>query len=68
MKREDLIDTLKKEIQYLINFFSILMMIDHPNIVKLQEVLASKTKIYLIFDYIEGGELFEKLRYLFLNN
>ena len=37
------------------------MMINHPNIVKLQEVLASKTKIYLIFDYIEGGELFEKL-------
>ena len=42
------------------------MMIDHPNIVKLQEVLASKTKIYLIFDYIEGGELFEKLRLNFI--
>ena len=32
-------------------------MIDHPNIVKLIEVLASKTKIYLVLEYIEGGEL-----------
>ena len=54
IKREDLIESLKKEI-------SILMMIDHPNIVKLIEVLASKTKIYLVLEYIEGGELWNKI-------
>jgi len=37
------------------------MMIDHPNIVKLIEVLASKTKIYLVLEYIEGGELWNKI-------
>ena len=58
IKREDLIESLKKEI-------SILMMIDHPNIVKLIEVLASKTKIYLVLEYIEGGELWNKISFFF---
>ena len=57
IKREDLIESLKKEI-------SILMMIDHPNIVKLIEVLASKTKIYLVIEYISGGELFNLISFL----
>ena len=34
------------------------MMIEHDNIVKLEEVLASKSKIYLILEFIAGGELF----------
>ena len=38
------------------------MMIDHPNIVKLTEVLASKTKIYLVLEWIKGGELFDHIR------
>ena len=59
IKREDLIESLKKEI-------SILMMIDHPNIVKLIEVLASKTKIYLVLEYIEGGELWNKISFFFI--
>lgn len=37
------------------------MMIDHPNVVKLVEVLASRSKIYLVLEYISGGELFEKI-------
>ena len=48
------------------------MMIDHPNIVKLIEVLASKTKIYLVLEYIEGGELWNKIsnisNFLSVNN
>ena len=35
------------------------MLVDHPNIVKLYEVLASKTKIYLVLEYVRGGELFD---------
>ena len=35
--------------------------VKHPNIVELQEVLASKTKIFLAMEYIRGGELFSKI-------
>lgn len=38
------------------------MMIDHPNVVKLIEVLASRTKIYLVLEWVRGGELFEKIK------
>lgn len=55
IKKEDLIQNLKAEI-------SILMMISHPNIVKLIEVLASKTKIYLVLEFISGGELFDIIK------
>ncbi|CAD8102545.1 unnamed protein product [Paramecium sonneborni] len=55
IKREELIESLKKEIH-------ILMIINHPNIVKLIEVLASKTKIYLVLEWIKGGELFDVIR------
>lgn len=34
---------------------------NHPNILKIHEVLATKTKIYLIVDFAGGGELFVKL-------
>ncbi|RHN78484.1 putative protein kinase CAMK-CAMKL-CHK1 family [Medicago truncatula] len=34
---------------------------NHPNILKIHEVLATKTKIYLIVDFAGGGELFLKL-------
>nr|KYP50127.1 CBL-interacting serine/threonine-protein kinase 4 [Cajanus cajan] len=33
----------------------------HLNILKIPEVLATKTKIYLIVDFAGGGELFSKL-------
>ncbi|CAH9087842.1 unnamed protein product [Cuscuta europaea] len=34
---------------------------DHPNILKLHEVMATKTKIYLVMELAHGGELFTKL-------
>ncbi|PIN26321.1 Serine/threonine protein kinase [Handroanthus impetiginosus] len=33
----------------------------HPNIVRLHEVLATKTKIYFIMEFAKGGELFAKI-------
>ncbi|MED6187692.1 hypothetical protein PIB30_078850 [Stylosanthes scabra] len=33
----------------------------HPNIINLLEVLATKTKIYLIMEFAAGGELFQKV-------
>lgn len=38
-----------------------LKVVRHPNIVRLYEVLASKTKIYMVLEYVNGGELFDKI-------
>lgn len=39
----------------------VMKMVNHPNIVKIHEVMASKTKIYIAMEYIRGGELFAKI-------
>lgn len=36
-------------------------LVRHPHVVRLHEVLASRTKIYIILEYITGGELFDKI-------
>ncbi|KAF6143108.1 hypothetical protein GIB67_041176 [Kingdonia uniflora] len=36
-------------------------LLNHPHIVKLFEVLATKTKIYFVMEYVKGGELFDKV-------
>lgn len=36
-------------------------MVKHHNIVKLYEVLASRTKIFIVLELITGGELFDKI-------
>lgn len=33
----------------------------HPNIVKLIEVLATKTKVYFVMEFAKGGELFTRI-------
>ena len=35
--------------------------LDHPNIIKLYEVHESKNSIYLVIEYLTGGELFQKI-------
>jgi serine/threonine protein kinase len=40
---------------------STMKLVKHPNIVQIFEVLASKTKIYLVLEYVTGGELFNKI-------
>ncbi|WZY72934.1 CBL-interacting serine/threonine-protein kinase 7 [Brassica rapa] len=34
---------------------------DHPNILKIHEVMATKSKIYIVMELASGGELFSKL-------
>lgn len=34
---------------------------DNENIIKLHEILASTTKLYLILEFIKGGDLSEVL-------
>ncbi|KAM7487981.1 hypothetical protein LguiB_025465 [Lonicera macranthoides] len=47
-------DQIKREI-------ATLKLLKHPNIVRLHEVLASKTKIYMVLEYVNGGELFDRI-------
>lgn len=47
-------DQIKREI-------ATLKILKHPNVVRLHEVLASKTKIYMILEYVNGGELFDTI-------
>ncbi|KAE8699364.1 CBL-interacting protein kinase 12 [Hibiscus syriacus] len=39
----------------------ILRRVRHPNIVQLFEVMATKTKIYFVMEYVHGGQLFHKV-------
>ncbi|PON41867.1 Calcium/calmodulin-dependent/calcium-dependent protein kinase [Parasponia andersonii] len=40
---------------------SVMKRLRHPNIVRLHEVLASKSKIYFVMEFVKGGELFAKV-------
>ncbi|XWS18517.1 hypothetical protein CRYUN_Cryun32bG0050500 [Craigia yunnanensis] len=49
-----LIDQIKREI-------SVMRIVKHPNVVRLYEVMSSKSKIYFVMEYVRGGELFSKV-------
>lgn len=49
-----LMSNIKREI-------SIMRLLRHPHIVRLYEVLATKTKIYFVMEFVKGGELFAKV-------
>ncbi|KAM0937261.1 putative protein kinase CAMK-CAMKL-CHK1 family [Dioscorea sansibarensis] len=36
-------------------------LIRHPNVIRMHEVMASKTTIYLVLEFVTGGELFDKI-------
>ncbi|XP_028758875.1 CBL-interacting serine/threonine-protein kinase 3-like isoform X2 [Neltuma alba] len=36
-------------------------LIKHPNVVRLYEVMGSRTKIYIVLEFATGGELFDKI-------
>lgn len=52
--RNRMVEQIKREV-------SIMKMIRHPNVVRLHEVLASQTKIYIFLEFVSGGELFDKI-------
>ncbi|PPQ96589.1 hypothetical protein CVT26_006326 [Gymnopilus dilepis] len=39
----------------------VMKLIDHPNIMKLYDVWETSSSLYLILEYVQGGELFEYL-------
>ncbi len=51
----------KEFISSLLNEIEILRDLDHPNIVKLFEFYQDRLNFYLITEFIEGGELFDKI-------
>ncbi|KAF0909160.1 hypothetical protein E2562_032209, partial [Oryza meyeriana var. granulata] len=40
---------------------STMKLIRHPNVIRMYEVMASKTKIYIVMELVTGGELFDKI-------
>ncbi|XP_072956013.1 CBL-interacting protein kinase 9-like [Typha angustifolia] len=52
--RHKMVEQIKREI-------STMKLIKHPNVVQLYEVMASKTKIYMVVEFVDGGELFDKI-------
>ncbi|XP_021769439.1 CBL-interacting serine/threonine-protein kinase 25-like [Chenopodium quinoa] len=54
VKKHGMFEQVKKEI-------SVMRLVKHPNIVELKEVMATKTKIYLVMEYVGGGDLYTKI-------
>ncbi|KAF5733272.1 hypothetical protein HS088_TW17G00814 [Tripterygium wilfordii] len=52
--RHKMVEQIKGEI-------STMKLIKHPNVIKIIEVLASKRKIYIVLEFVDGGELFDKI-------
>eukprot|EP00252_Welwitschia_mirabilis_P017578 TRINITY_DN3892_c0_g1_i12.p1 TRINITY_DN3892_c0_g1~~TRINITY_DN3892_c0_g1_i12.p1 ORF type:complete len:222 (-),score=32.08 TRINITY_DN3892_c0_g1_i12:1312-1977(-) len=52
--KNNLMNQVKREI-------TTMKLVRHPNIVHLYEVLASKRRVYLIMEYVAGGELSDRL-------
>uniref|UniRef100_A0A5B7B7E5 non-specific serine/threonine protein kinase n=2 Tax=Davidia involucrata TaxID=16924 RepID=A0A5B7B7E5_DAVIN len=46
---------------HVIREISIMRRLHHPHIIRLFEVLATKTKIYFVMEFAKGGELFAKV-------
>ncbi|EPS70454.1 hypothetical protein M569_04293, partial [Genlisea aurea] len=52
--KHKMISQIKREI-------STMKLIRHPNVIRMFEVMASKTKIYIVMEFVTGGELFDKI-------
>ncbi|CAL9090103.1 unnamed protein product [Musa textilis] len=52
--RHKMVGQIKREI-------STMKLVRHPNVVRMYEVMASKTKIYMVLEFITGGELFDRI-------
>ncbi|KQK23877.2 CBL-interacting protein kinase 9 isoform X1 [Brachypodium distachyon] len=52
--RHKMVEQIKREI-------ATMKLIKHPNVVQLHEVMASRSKIYMVLEFVDGGELFDKI-------
>ena len=51
-----------KQVEHIQNEVSLLSSIEHPGIVNMYGHFMDATKLYLVMEYVEGGELFSHLR------
>ena len=61
IKKKTSSKTHKTNEEDVINEVGVLMKMDHPNIIKIFEFYNSDDKYYLITEYCDGGELFDKI-------
>lgn len=54
----------ESEIEKLLKEVSILKQLDHPNIIKVYEVYKNKNKLFIVTEFCEGGELFDRIQKL----
>ncbi|GAB2293664.1 CBL-interacting serine/threonine-protein kinase 16 [Dionaea muscipula] len=54
VKKACMIDQIQREI-------SIMRLVRHPNVVEFKEVMATRSRIYFVMEYVRGGELFAKV-------
>ncbi|VAI04157.1 unnamed protein product [Triticum turgidum subsp. durum] len=52
--KHKMVEQIKREI-------ATMKLIKHPNVVCIHEVMGSKTKIYIVLEYVTGGELFDTI-------
>lgn len=51
----------KKELTLLEREIDIMKRLTHPNIIQLMEVISTKEMVYLVLEYVAGGELFDAI-------
>lgn len=51
------------ENESIMNEVKVLKEVDHPNVVKIIEYYESVNSLYIITEYLDGGELFEKIEH-----
>ncbi|KAI3773477.1 hypothetical protein L1987_48007 [Smallanthus sonchifolius] len=54
VRKQGLMEQITREI-------AVMRLVRHPNVVQLKEVMATKSKIFLVMEYVKGGELFTKI-------
>ncbi|XP_078445056.1 CBL-interacting protein kinase 32-like isoform X2 [Wolffia australiana] len=52
--KHKMVEQIKREI-------ATMKLIKHPNVVRLHEVMGSKTRIFIVMEFVTGGELFDKI-------
>ena len=62
IKQIILSDPSETELDKLLKEVSILKSLDHPNIIRVYEVYKNKSKLSIVTEYCQGGELFDRIQ------
>ena len=54
VRRADMAEQIVREI-------SVMRLVRHPNVVQIREVMATRSRIFVVMEYVRGGELFAKV-------